>query len=198
MSHRSDCQALPRLLPLLLAGLFALSACSTGSTSTATTATTAETNRGSDAGTAAGQGKGSGAASSPSALDFTGTTLAGKAFDAASETGPVVLWFWAPWCTICRAEAPDVATVAAEYEGRVTFVGVPGRGDVGAMKEFVSQTGTSGFAHVADLDGSLWQRFGVVAQPSFVFVDGAGKASSFGGSLDADSLRQMIQPLVAG
>ncbi len=195
MPHRPARQALPRLLPLLLAALFAVSACSTGSTSTTPTA---ETHRGSDGGASAGQGKGSGAASGPSALDFTGTTLAGKAFDAASETGPVVMWFWAPWCTICRAEAPDVATVAAEYEGRVTFLGVPGRGDVGAMKEFVSQTGTSGFDHVADLDGSLWQRFGVVAQPSFVFVDSAGKASFFGGSLDADSLRQMIQPLVAG
>jgi thiol-disulfide isomerase/thioredoxin len=64
------------------------------------------------------------------ALDFHGPTVDGQEFDGAALAGtPVVLWFWAPWCTICRAEAPDVAAVAAEYAGRVEVIGVAGRGD---------------------------------------------------------------------
>lgn len=133
------------------------------------------------------------------ALEFRATTLEGSPFDAASLTGtPVVLWFWAPWCTICRAEAPDVAAVAAEYTGRATFLGVPGLGEVADMREFVADTGTAGMTHVVDADGALWQRFGVVSQPAFVFVAADGTVQAFGGSLDPDSLRQTADELLAG
>jgi thiol-disulfide isomerase/thioredoxin len=133
------------------------------------------------------------------ALGFRATTLEGSPFDAASLAGtPVVLWFWAPWCTICRAEAPDVATVATEYTGRVTFLGVPGLGEVADMREFVADTGTGGMTHVVDADGALWQRFGVVAQPAFVFVAADGTVQAFGGSLDPDSLRRTADELLAG
>jgi thiol-disulfide isomerase/thioredoxin len=133
------------------------------------------------------------------ALGFRATTLEGSPFDAASLTGtPVVLWFWAPWCTICRAEAPDVAAAATEYAGRVTFLGVPGLGEVADMREFVADTGMGGITHVVDADGALWQRFGVVSQPAFVFVAADGTVHAFGGSLDPDSLRQTTDELLAG
>lgn len=138
-------------------------------------------------------------ATTPEALDFTGTTVVdGAAFEGATLTGqPVVMWFWAPWCTVCRAESPDVAKVAAEFEGRVTFVGIAGRGPVDDMKAFVSQTGTDGFTHVADVDGALWARFGVVAQPSFVFVTPSGEAQSFTGGLGENDLRDVANQLLA-
>jgi hypothetical protein len=91
-----------------------------------------------------------------------------------------------------------VAAVAAEYEGRVTFLGVPGRGAVGQMREFVDDTGTGGLTHIVDTDGALWQRFGVVAQPAFAFVGADGTVETFGGSLDPGSLRQAADDLLAG
>jgi thiol-disulfide isomerase/thioredoxin len=140
-----------------------------------------------------------GADAAVAALGFRGTTLDGSPFDAMTLTGePVVLWFWAPWCTICRAEAPDVAEVAAEYAGRATFLGVPGLGEVSDMREFVSDTGLVGLTHVVDADGSLWQRFGVVSQPAYVFIGADGAVHAFGGSLDAESLRQAADDLLAG
>jgi len=131
------------------------------------------------------------------ATSFAGTTLAGSELDVATFAGsPLVLWFWAPWCTICRAEAPDVAKVAADLDGRVTFLGVPGIGQPDEMRAFVEDTGTGGFTHLVDADGSLWQRFGVVSQPAFAFIAPDGTVDVFAGALAADALRDRAESLV--
>jgi thiol-disulfide isomerase/thioredoxin len=136
-------------------------------------------------------------ASSEAAMQFTGKTLEGASFDSAALAGkPSVLWFWAPWCTVCRAEAPDVAAVAAEFSDDVTFIGVPGRGEVGPMRQFVADTGTGGFKHVSDVDGTLWKQFGVVSQPSFVFIDASGQTELVPSGLSGDDLRRMTKSLV--
>ncbi len=88
-----------------------------------------------------------------------------------------------------------MAEVAAEYAGRVEVLGVAGRGEVEAMQVFVAETGTGGFRHLVDDDGSLWRRFGVIAQPAFVFVSSTGTTDSFIGSLGGDQLRVIVQEL---
>ncbi|MDP9397700.1 MAG: redoxin domain-containing protein [Actinomycetota bacterium] len=135
----------------------------------------------------------------PSALSFTATTLDGTTIDTSTLQGePVVLWFWAPWCTICRAEASEVAEVAAEFDGKVIFLGVPGRGEEAAMRGFVADTGTGEFDHLVDADGSLWGRFGVVSQPTYAFVSADGATEVFGGALGGDELRTRAASLAAG
>jgi thiol-disulfide isomerase/thioredoxin len=130
-------------------------------------------------------------------LAFQAPTLDGGGLDAATLAGtPLVLWFWAPWCTICRAEAPDVAGVAAEYAGRVQVIGVAGRGDVASMRKFVTDTGTGNLVHVVDQDGAVWNRFGVVSQPTFVFVDAAGNTESFAGTLAGGQLDAFVDDLL--
>ena len=131
-----------------------------------------------------------------SGLALEGRTLDGAPFDAGALAGrPAVLWFWAPWCTICRAEGPDVAEVAAEYAGQVEVIGVAGRGDVPSMREFVTDTGTGSFPHLVDDEGELWNRFGVVSQPAFVFVDRTGNVETFAGSLSGEDLRAFVDDL---
>lgn len=91
-----------------------------------------------------------------------------------------------------------MAAVAAELDGRVRFLGVAGRGQVEEMRAFVADTGTGRLTHAVDADGSLWQRFGVVAQPAFAFVGRDGKVAAFAGHLDEGALRQAAGELLAG
>ncbi len=126
-------------------------------------------------------------------------TVDGATFDAASLTGrPVVLWFWAPWCTICRGEAPTVAKIAAEFDGQVEFVGVAGLDTVSAMAQFVEQTGTGDITHLADTDGTIWREYGVAVQPAFAFITSDGRADVRVGSLGEAALRARVVEVAAG
>lgn len=130
------------------------------------------------------------AASTPldSAVTFDGASLAG---------GDAVVWFWAPWCTICRAEAPEVAEIAERYGADIQLVGVPGRGELDAMQEFVDDTGTGSITHLADLDGTVWSAFGVYGQPAFAFIDDSGEVEVFIGGMGGDALADRIDELIA-
>jgi thiol-disulfide isomerase/thioredoxin len=118
---------------------------------------------------------------------FEGASLAGK---------PAVFWFWAPWCTVCRGEAPDIDALQRRYGDRVSFVGVGSRGPVGDMREFVAETGLGAFPHVADADGAVWSRFGVAAQPAFAFAGRDGTVEVVPGKLGAAELAARLEALV--
>ncbi|WP_395153494.1 redoxin domain-containing protein [Ilumatobacter sp.] len=127
------------------------------------------------------------------------TTLADSAaFDGASLAGgDSVVWFWAPWCTICRGEAPDVADVAEQFGSQVNLIGVPGRGQLDEMVDFVNDTGTGSITHVPDLNGDIWSAFGVYGQPAFAFIDDDGSVEVFIGGMGGDALAERIDQLIA-
>lgn len=131
------------------------------------------------------------------ALDFTAATVDGKTLDAKTLDGrPTVFWFWTPWCPTCKREAPGVARVAKALEGEVDVVGVAGLGKRPAMQTFVEQGGVGGFTHVDDVDGQVWEHFGVVAQPAFAFVAADGRTEVVPGSLDEKTLMERAEAMV--
>ncbi|WP_212988213.1 TlpA family protein disulfide reductase [Actinoplanes auranticolor] len=134
------------------------------------------------------------AADVPALLKFTGTTLEGAAFDGTRLAGgPVVFWFWAPWCPKCQAEGPAVAKTAKKYGDKVRFVGIAGLDkNKDQMTKFVDRTGTSGLVQLDDRTGALYKHFKVTSQSSYLFVSPDGKTRSATGPLDEGQLSELI------
>ncbi len=106
---------------------------------------------------------------------FKGTTLTGTNFSGKELAGkPAVLWFWTPWCPKCRVAAPDLVALANSFKGKVKIIGVSGLAPINDMKQFVKETRTSNFRHLADTNGAIWLHFQIPAQPAFVFLTSKG------------------------
>jgi thiol-disulfide isomerase/thioredoxin len=130
-------------------------------------------------------------------LQFVAKTIDGKDFSAQSLVGkPAVLWFWAPWCPICQREAPSVGRIA-QANPAVTFVGVAAQDQVPAMRDFITKYQLGFFTHLADVDASVWRRFGVTAQPAFAFISAAGSVDVVKRDLAEQDLAQRVGTLGA-
>jgi thiol-disulfide isomerase/thioredoxin len=129
-------------------------------------------------------------------LNFTGTTLSGASFNGASLQGkPAVLWFWAPWCPFCNAEAPGVSQVSGSNP-KVTFLGIAGRSDVGQMQNFVSKYGLN-FTNLNDADGSLWTHYNVPWQPAYVFYRADGSSTFINNPVGAMPQQELADRVAA-
>jgi thiol-disulfide isomerase/thioredoxin len=132
-------------------------------------------------------------------LTFTSKTVDGKNFSSKVLVGkkPSVIWFWAPWCAICHNEAANLVEAQETYGDRVNFIGVGALGTSAELKVFVEETGTKIFTNLDDSKGKLWARFGVVIQPTLIFIDGKGKLTTHIGPSDIDFLNSKLKALTA-
>jgi len=131
---------------------------------------------------------------------FPATVVGGGGGELASasfEGEDTVLWFWAPWCTTCRAESGNVVAAAAALDGEVEVIGVAGRGEVRDMEDFVAETDTGELTHVVDDDGSIWSSYGVVTQPTFAFIDDDGTVEVLVGAQGEQALTERMEQLVS-
>ncbi|SNR84316.1 Thiol-disulfide isomerase or thioredoxin [Haloechinothrix alba] len=141
-----------------------------------------------------GDGSGARSAEVLEELDFTAETLDGESYSGTELAGePAVLFFWAPWCSICRHEAPFIAELAAEHGDEVTFLGIASRDDVDAMREFTTRFGTDGFTNLNDEDGEVWTRFGVTAQPAFAFISAGGDIERVDGTFTRQEFDRWLE-----
>jgi thiol-disulfide isomerase/thioredoxin len=122
----------------------------------------------------------------PATLKFRGSKVDGGEFDGASLAGkPVLFWFWAPWCPVCKSQVEQVQGIATKYEGKVNVVGVGSRDDAKAISGFAANV--PGMTHLSDESGTVWRHFEVLQQSSFVLLDDKGAkvySVGYGGSKD--------------
>jgi thiol-disulfide isomerase/thioredoxin len=130
-------------------------------------------------------------------LTFTAKTVDGKNYSSKVLVNkkPTVIWFWAPWCAICKNESAYIVAAAKKYKGKVNFLGVGALGSTEEMVDFVSHTETSIFPNLNDSEGKLWNRFGIVIQPTILFIDAKGKITSKVGPSDEEFLAKKLLSL---
>ena len=81
----------------------------------------------------------------------------------------------------------------AEDEG-LTVIGVSSGVDgFEAIASTAIELHIDGFPHIADLDGSVWARFGVFGQPASVVVTADGAVTGHMGDLHADGFADLVE-----
>lgn len=109
---------------------------------------------------------------------------------------PVVVNIWGSWCPPCVVEAPHLAQVSRELEGRVQFVGVDILDDRRAAREFIVRFDWR-YPSVFDPDGEIRDRLGYFGQPVTVIYDRRGDvAFEWAGTVTAALLREEIRKVL--
>jgi thiol-disulfide isomerase/thioredoxin len=142
-------------------------------------------------------------ANRPETRPWGGLTESGEVLTSEQLDGVVtVVNFWYAACAPCRAEAPDLVALAAEYEPQgVQFVGVNVRDSAETALAFDRNFGVN-FPSIMDAQsGEVMLAFtGVVtpqAVPTTLVIDSEGRvASRVLGRIDASILSTLIDTVI--
>lgn len=98
--------------------------------------------------------------------------LDGGTFDLATERDkPVLVYFWATWCAVCKLEQGAIESVAADH--RVVGVAMHSGTDTEVQK-YMRENNLK-VAVINDPDGSIAREWGVRATPTGFVIDGEGR-----------------------
>ena len=127
-----------------------------------------------------------------SAPAVTVETLDGAKVDLASYFGktPVVIEFWATWCSNCKDLEPAMRAAKSRYGNRVRFVGVAvGVNQSTERVRRYSDKYKVPFEVLYDRRGDAVERYGVPATSYIVVVNKKGKIvyTGLGGDQDVDT-----------
>ena len=103
---------------------------------------------------------------------LAGTSLTGEPLSLEDYRGrPVLVHFWASWCSVCRLEQDGVQAVAADWP--VLSVALQS-GSAAEVRAYLQEHGLT-WDTLNDPDGSLARRFGVYGVPASFIVDADGR-----------------------
>lgn len=124
----------------------------------------------------------------------------------------VLLFFWAHWCADCKAEAPIIAQLAAQYAAKGLVVLAPTRrygytadddhADRAKETAFIDKVYARYYASIPNagvpVNERNFERFGVSTTPTIVLVSRQGIVKLYHpGVLDETALKTAIEPLLS-
>lgn len=141
------------------------------------------------------------------APDFTLRTPTGETVSLSGLRGkPVLLEFFATWCPHCAAEAPHLARLARQLDGKASFVSVNADGEDAAsvfayhryfglpFPALLDPSTQPGSFHSPGAPGPVTQDYRVQSFPTFYVLDARGKIAWRGDGEQPDALlRQELE-----
>jgi len=91
-------------------------------------------------------------------------------FDAATQSGVVLVDFFAPWCGPCRKQVPILEQIAPEFEGRAKIIKVD-----------------------TDQAQDIAVRFGIQSIPTLIILKEGATVTRFAGIQQAETLRDALK-----
>ena len=109
------------------------------------------------------------------AADFSLALFDGGDFRLSDQKGhPVIVSFFASWCTVCGSEASGLEGVYQQYAPQeVVFVGVAIEDMEDKARDYVKRNGLT-FATGLDAEGTIKRAYGVFGLPITYFIDREG------------------------
>lgn len=116
----------------------------------------------------------------------------GKLSLAELRGRPVVLNFWASWCTACKEEAPVLRAGARAHAGKVLFLGLDVQDLSGDARGFARSNGMN-YVSVRDKGNAMYQAYGLTGVPESYFIDARGRiVAHIPGGVSRSTLEQGI------
>lgn len=133
-------------------------------------------------------------------VSWSGVTESGELLQSSNLSAvPVVMNFWYAGCAPCRAEAPDLLALAAEFKDqKVQFIGVNVRDTAQTAQAFERNFGMTYPSIIDNNTGSVLLAFtGIVtpqAVPTTLVIDRTGRVSArILGRIEKGTLKALIK-----
>ena len=135
------------------------------------------------------------------ATDFSFTDMDGNEVKLSDYYGkPIILNFWASWCSPCKNEMPAFDDMSEKYKDKVSFIMLNvtdgKRETVASAKDFISGTNYT-FPVFFDTKSEGVKAYSLTGVPMTIVIDKDGNiAKTFRGEVTSDTLTSIINELM--
>jgi len=133
------------------------------------------------------------------ARDFEASNMDGLRFRLSELRGrPVVINFWATWCTSCLAEMPVLEEQRkAHSQDDLAIIGVNVGEGTSAARGFIDALELFDLSIAMDIDLTIADSYAVGGLPRSVFIDRNGVIQAiYNGQLDDDTMNRYVQAAI--
>lgn len=110
------------------------------------------------------------------APDFTSEDVYGNKISLSDfqDKKPVLLVFWATWCSYCRKELPDLKIFTAKYKNDIQVITVDSGESKQVIEDYIKEKNVN-FLMLLDEKREIWNQYLVRGTPSHFLINKKGE-----------------------